>query len=54
MTIPPRLRAYAGLDRELTVNGADEKLEIWDRDTWERYRERAEEAFATLDGGFSA
>ena len=54
VTIPPRLRAYAGLDRDLTVNGADEKLEIWDRTTWESYRERAEEAFATLDGGFGS
>jgi MraZ protein len=54
VTIPPRLRAYAALDRDLTVNGADEKLEIWDRTTWESYRERAEEAFATLDGGFGS
>jgi MraZ protein len=46
-------RAYAALDRELTVNGADEKLEIWDRAAWETYRERAEEDFATLDGGLS-
>jgi MraZ protein len=53
VTVPPRLREYAGLDRDLTVNGADEKLEIWDRATWEQYRERAEETFATLDGGLS-
>jgi MraZ protein len=52
VTIPPRLRAYAGLDRELMVNGFDEKIEIWDRATWELYRERAEDAFASLDGGF--
>jgi MraZ protein len=52
VTVPPRLRAYAGLDRELVVNGADEKVEIWDRVTWESYRARAEEAFATLDRGF--
>jgi MraZ protein len=53
VTLPPRLRAYAGLDKELTVNGADEKVEIWDRATWERYREDAEEAFASLDGPFA-
>jgi MraZ protein len=52
VTIPPRLRSYAGLDRELVVNGADERVEIWDRATWESYRERAEDAFATLDRGF--
>ncbi len=49
---PARLRAYAGLDRDLVVNGADEKVEIWDRATWDAYRERAEDAFATLDRGF--
>lgn len=53
VTVPPRLRAYAGLDKDLTVNGADEKVEIWDRATWESYRDAAEEAFATLDGPFS-
>jgi len=53
VTIPQRLRDYAGLDRDLTVNGADERLEIWDRGIWEQYRERAEETFATLDGGLS-
>lgn len=54
VTIPPRLRSYAGLDRELVVNGADQKVEIWDRDAWEAYRIAAEEAFANLDGGFGA
>lgn len=52
VTIPPRLREYAALDKELTINGADQKVEIWDRDLWEQYRSQAEEAFATLDGPF--
>jgi MraZ protein len=52
VTIPQRLREYAGLDKELTINGADEKVEIWDRGTWEEYRAHAEDAFANLDGPF--
>ena len=52
VTIPPRLREYAGLDKDLTVNGADEKVEIWDRETWEAYRAEAEDAFASLDTPF--
>ncbi|MBW3657251.1 MAG: division/cell wall cluster transcriptional repressor MraZ [Actinobacteria bacterium] len=52
VTIPPRLREYASLDKELTINGADTKLEIWDRDTWEQYRTNAEDAFANLDAPF--
>jgi MraZ protein len=53
VTLPPRLRDYAGLEKDLTINGADEKVEIWDRSTWERYRELAEDAFANLDGPFT-
>jgi MraZ protein len=52
VTIPPRLRDYAGLDKELTVNGADTKVEIWDRGLWEQYRAEAEDAFANLDTPF--
>ncbi len=52
VTIPPRLRDYAGLERELTVNGADEKVEIWAREVWEQYLTQAEDAFANLDGPF--
>ena len=29
LTIPPVLREYAGLERELTVVGADTRIEIW-------------------------
>ena len=52
VTIPPRLREYAGLEKDRTVTGADEKVEIWDRGTWEAYRDSAEDAFANLDGSF--
>lgn len=53
VTVPPRLRQYAGLDRDLTIVGADEKVEVWDRAAWETYRERAEARFATLDAPFA-
>lgn len=49
VTIPPRLRSYAQLAKDLTINGADEKVEIWDRETWESYRVQAEDSFAALD-----
>jgi MraZ protein len=52
VVIPPRLRAYAGLDRDLNINGADEKVEIWDRATWATYRDEAEDAYVNLDGSF--
>ena len=53
VTIPARLREYAGLERDLTINGADQKVEIWAREAWETYLADAEEAFANLDGGFA-
>lgn len=52
VTLPQRLRDYAGLDKELTVVGADEKVEVWDRTTWETYLGQAEDAFAGLDAPF--
>lgn len=49
VTVPPRLRDYADLDRELVIAGADEHLELWDREAWERYLAEAEPAFAGVD-----
>ncbi len=46
ITIPPLLRAYAGLDRELTVTGIGPRVEIWDSGAWATYLERAESDFA--------
>jgi MraZ protein len=46
VTIPPALRAYAGLDRELTVIGVGNRAEIWDTAAWEAYYAEQESAFA--------
>jgi MraZ protein len=40
IALSPRLRADAGLGREVTVVGSRDRLEIWDRDAWKRYREQ--------------
>jgi MraZ protein len=52
VTIPSRLREYAHLERELTLNGMADKVELWDRATWESYRVQAEEDFANLQTPF--
>ncbi len=49
ITIPPVLRAYAGLDRELAVIGAGSRAEIWDAGAWDRYLEEKEAAFSETD-----
>lgn len=52
VTVPPLLRDYAGLTKELSINGVDEKMEIWDRATWQAYRTAEADAFANLDRPF--
>jgi MraZ protein len=40
LVIPAKLRAYAGLDNEVTVAGVRDHFEIWDRATWQEYQRR--------------
>jgi MraZ protein len=49
VTIPPMLREYAGLDRDLTVIGAGTRAEIWDTAAWNSYYSNAESDFADAD-----
>src|SRR5512142_448359 len=46
VTIPPTLRTYAGLDRDVAVIGAGQRVEIWDARAWEVYLAEQEQAFA--------
>ena len=42
--IPPNLREYAGLIREVSLVGAIRSFEIWDRETYEGHRKELEES----------
>jgi transcriptional regulator MraZ len=46
--VPPNLRNYARLSREVVLVGAIRCFEIWDRNTFESHRKELEE---TLDEG---
>ncbi len=46
ITIPSMLRTYAGLERDLAVVGAGNRLEIWDSAAWATYLAEQESAFA--------
>ena len=46
ITVPPMLRSYAGLDRDVAVIGAGSRVELWDLRTWDAYLAEAEPAFA--------
>jgi MraZ protein len=41
ITVPEHLREHAGLEREVTIAGADDRIEIWQRERWEERRSAA-------------
>jgi MraZ protein len=46
VTVPQRLRDYAGLSKDCVVIGAGARLEVWDAQAWETYLAANETAFA--------
>lgn len=46
IVIPPQLRKYSELDKDLVVIGAGNRIEIWAKSRWEDYLEAQEENFA--------
>ncbi len=46
IVVPPNLRAYAGLDRDLAVIGAGARAEIWNADSWREYLAVQEDVFS--------
>ena len=49
ITIPPSLRAYAGLEKELVVTGVGAHAEIWNAVAWNAYAEGNEDSYAELE-----
>lgn len=49
ITIPPHLRAYAGLEKDCVVVGAINRVEVWDATAWEEYAAAKESAYADLN-----
>ena len=48
ITIPPVLREYASLDRDVVVIGSMNRIEIWDPTSWATYSEEQEQVFSDL------
>jgi MraZ protein len=46
ITIPQRLRAVAGLDRDVVVIGRIERVEIWDAARWQTVTATADESLS--------
>ncbi|EPH02608.1 protein MraZ [Propionibacterium sp. oral taxon 192 str. F0372] len=49
VTIPAVLREYAGLETEIVVVGAIDRLEIWNPTSWADYNAEKETEFAELN-----
>ena len=47
--VPPMLRRYAGLGKEIVIVGAITRLEIWDAARWEEYSTAQESDFAQMN-----
>lgn len=45
LLIPKLLAQYAGIRKEVVVIGAFNRIEIWEKNNWEEYRERNEKSF---------
>jgi len=52
VTIPARLREYAALTKDVTVVGADMRIELWDTERWDAYRDGAMADFANTEQPF--
>ncbi len=46
LLIPAKLLAYGGIERDVVVVGTDQRLELWDRPTWEAQEESLQAARA--------
>ena len=42
VVIPPYLRTYAGLTKNIVLTGLHNRVELWDEQTWDTYRTKTE------------
>ena len=46
--IPQKLRVYAGLEKEVVVNGAQNRVEIWDAFKWNKMEDLSAESLLSV------
>lgn len=49
MVVPEKLRALAGLERDVVLVGCADRAEIWSREAWEKFNAEHDEEFDRLD-----
>lgn len=48
INISENLLTYAGITSEVTIVGTSDRFEVWDADSWNKYREKHEKAFEEM------
>jgi len=51
--LPPSLRDFAGLAKDVTVVGVADRVEIWDADSWATNSSEADELYAGIEEALS-
>lgn len=51
--IPESLRRYAGLEKDLTVVGVADRIEVWAADTWRTVAEEADAYYSEIEEALS-
>jgi MraZ protein len=51
--VPPNLRDYAGLGKEVVIVGVADRIEIWDVDAWVRLRDEADVLLSDIEEALS-
>ena len=51
ISVPARMREYAGLSKDVVITGIGLRMEIWDAAEWQAYEARQEAAYAAPEGG---
>ena len=46
--LPSKLARYAGLSKDVTITGVDDRLEIWDTTEWNKYLGEADDSFSEI------
>lgn len=48
VVIPPNLREHAGLEKDVTILGVSNRVEIWDTTRWREYSSKAQADYEAL------
>ncbi|MBC7076031.1 MAG: division/cell wall cluster transcriptional repressor MraZ [Syntrophomonadaceae bacterium] len=51
IVLPPNLREYAGIERDVIIIGVGARVEIWAKEKWELYTQRAEASYEEIAEG---